>query len=182
MDESKEREHNAGAAPEAERRGHGFLAGVLVGGLVGVLIAGAAMFATSPIKAAARWPMSMSRGPRGMCSHEAARARFEMATDFLLWKVDATNDQCEKVKAVTKDAMDDLTGLAKRHHDDRETLLNELAKPSVNRAALEGLRKTEMGLADEASQRLLTAIADVADVLTPDQRAQLVELAHEFHR
>jgi Spy/CpxP family protein refolding chaperone len=37
-------------------------------------------------------------------------------------------------------------------------------------------------LADEASSRLVEAIADAAEVLTPEQRAKLAELATRWHR
>jgi Spy/CpxP family protein refolding chaperone len=37
-------------------------------------------------------------------------------------------------------------------------------------------------LADVASSRLVEAIADAAEVLTPEQRAKLGELAARWHR
>jgi Spy/CpxP family protein refolding chaperone len=39
-----------------------------------------------------------------------------------------------------------------------------------------------MALAEDASARLVTAVADAADVLTPEQRRALVEEHEHFHR
>jgi Spy/CpxP family protein refolding chaperone len=50
-----------------------------------------------------------------------------------------------------------------------------LAKPNVDRAAIEAIRAQEMQSADAMSKRLVQSLADVADVLTPEQRAQLAE-------
>ena len=47
---------------------------------------------------------------------------------------------------------------------------------------LEDLRRAELQLAESASQRIVTALADVADVLTPEQRAELVKMAERFQR
>jgi hypothetical protein len=38
-----------------------------------------------------------------------------------------------------------------------------------------------MGLADEASKRLVQALADVSDTLTPEQRQALAERIHQHH-
>ena len=53
-------------------------------------------------------------------------------------------------------------------------------KPSSE--AIDAIRQAELELAEEASSRLVAAFADVAEVLTPEQRAELIELAERFHR
>jgi Spy/CpxP family protein refolding chaperone len=50
-----------------------------------------------------------------------------------------------------------------------------LAKPNVDRAALEAIRAQEIQAADAMSKRFVQSLADVAEVLTPEQRAQLAE-------
>jgi Spy/CpxP family protein refolding chaperone len=50
----------------------------------------------------------------------------------------------------------------------------------VDRAALEELRRAELQLAEQASTRIVTALGDIADALTPEQRAELLKLAEQF--
>ena len=43
------------------------------------------------------------------------------------------------------------------------------------------LREDGLALADEASRIGLDGVADLAEVLSPEQRIELLELAHRFH-
>jgi Spy/CpxP family protein refolding chaperone len=47
--------------------------------------------------------------------------------------------------------------------------------PVVDRAALEQLRVEQMQRMDLVSRRILVAVEDAADVLTPEQRARFAE-------
>jgi len=60
--------------------------------------------------------------------------------------------------------------------------MQALSQPAVDRSALKQIRGAEMQLAESASDRFVTAIADAADVLTPEQRGKLVEMANQFRR
>jgi Spy/CpxP family protein refolding chaperone len=57
-----------------------------------------------------------------------------------------------------------------------------LTAPSIDRARLETLRADQLESLDEASKRLVTAISDAAEVLTPEQRAALAKKMEEHHR
>ena len=50
-----------------------------------------------------------------------------------------------------------------------------LKAPTIDRAAIEGLRSQQMAVADAISKRVSTAFADTAEVLTPEQRVKLAE-------
>jgi len=56
-----------------------------------------------------------------------------------------------------------------------------LAQPTIDRATLGDIRHAELQLADTASERLVTALADVAEVLTPEQRTRLLEFTSRWH-
>jgi Spy/CpxP family protein refolding chaperone len=50
-----------------------------------------------------------------------------------------------------------------------------LSAATIDRAAIEALRAEQVALADATSKRLAQALADTADVLTPEQRVKLAE-------
>ena len=50
------------------------------------------------------------------------------------------------------------------------------AQPTVDAAALEALRQKQMAMHDAASKRMMQAMLDVAQVLTPEQRKKADEL------
>jgi Spy/CpxP family protein refolding chaperone len=60
-----------------------------------------------------------------------------------------------------------------RHLDLRTQVRDVLAAPTVDRAKLEALRAEHLKVAEEASQKVTTALAEAAEVLTPAQRADL---------
>ena len=57
-----------------------------------------------------------------------------------------------------------------------------LAAPTVDRAKLETLRADQMKLAETATKRATDAVADIADVLTPAQRADLGQRVERWQR
>jgi len=47
---------------------------------------------------------------------------------------------------------------------------------------LKETQQAEVQLLESASSRIVEAVADVADALTPEQRTQLIEHFSRFHR
>jgi Spy/CpxP family protein refolding chaperone len=99
-----------------------------------------------------------------------------------LSRVNATEEQKTRIKAIVQDAIKDLGQVREQHMKDRQAFMEVLSQPTVDRAALKQIRAAEMQLAETASDRFVTAIADAADVLTPEQRSKLVEMANQFRR
>lgn len=107
----------------------------------------------------------------------AAKEHVAMATEFVLRGVDATAEQKQKAREVTDRMVDQMGPLAQRHHELHGAMVRELAKPQIDRAAIERIRQQGIALADEASKVAVTGVADLGDVLTPEQRAELIEFA-----
>ncbi len=97
---------------------------------------------------------------------------------WTLREVDASDEQVARVTEIATAATADLRGLHEAHRGRREAFTTALV--AGDRAALEQLRGQELAAAETASQRLVTALADAAEVLTPEQRARLAE-AHARH-
>jgi len=99
--------------------------------------------------------------------------RIERIVNRVLWVVDGSSDQKQKIGGILRTAADDLYPLREKHMEGRRQMREVLAAPTVDRTKLEALRVEQMQLADTASKRITAAIADAADVLTPAQRTEL---------
>lgn len=96
--------------------------------------------------------------------------------------VHASAEQKEKLSAIAKSAAKDLVPLREKAQAARKQALEILAGANVDRPALERLRAEQIQLADAGSKRLTQALADTADVLTPEQRKTLAERMQRGHR
>ena len=104
-----------------------------------------------------------------------------MAVEWVLRGVNATDEQKQQAKRISDRLIDEIGPSIEKHRGFREAVARELAKAEIDREALERLRRDEMALADQASKQAMAAIADLGEVLTPEQRAELVAFAHKFH-
>jgi Spy/CpxP family protein refolding chaperone len=177
MDVRDEREERADRGRGAWRLG---LVVALAG--LGALAVVAALAATGPAQAfgGRGWHgFRHGHGPGGM--HDPERIGEHAALFVRL--VEASEEQQASVQAIVTQAARDLEAVAARHRENKQAWLALLNGATVDRATLESLRASELALADQASRRLATALADAAEVLTPEQRAELVALAERFdHR
>lgn len=112
-------------------------------------------------------------------------ARMEAHLDRMLRhlyvEVDATEAQQQLLAPIVKDAVRDLAPLRLQLRETRRQAAELLTRDTVDRAALEALRASKLQLAEQASTRFTQALADVADVLTPEQRRQLAERLGRGH-
>jgi protein CpxP len=156
----------------------------------GALVVSLVAVAARPIAAAIQGAGGLGGFHHGWAGHdgfqamspEAAKEHIQVAAKWALRDVDASEQQQERVSAIAADAVDDLFRLRERHVLNREAFHAQLGGASVDRAALEEIRKSEMALADEASKRFVRAMADMADVLTPEQRQSLMEKLARRHQ
>jgi protein CpxP len=173
---------NQAAAPDAppppprrcRGRGRAALFIVLValfGGIAGGLVTRA--FGQAP------WhPAAFMRGPIDAATIDQHVDR--MIRHFAI-EIDASVEQQARLGVIAKAAAKDLLPLRDEARTARKDGLALLAAPSVDRDAIERLRTRQIGLADTASKRIAQAIAEAADVLTPEQRKLLTERIAE-HR
>jgi Spy/CpxP family protein refolding chaperone len=76
-------------------------------------------------------------------------------------------------------AMEQLKPLHSKFADTHKDLHAIFTAPTIDRSALEQLRAARMADVDEGSKILVQALADAADVLTPEQRAKIgAAMAH----
>jgi len=111
----------------------------------------------------------------------ALDAHLDRALKHLYVEIDATDAEKQQLAPIVKGAAQDLLPLRAKMHDARRQAIELLSQPNIDRAALETLRADQLKLAEQASQRLTQALADVADVLTPEQRQRLAERINRWH-
>lgn len=114
-------------------------------------------------------------GGMGDMDPAALAKRIEAMVAFRLADIDATPEQRERIATILKAAANDLRESRKQHLQARRESMQLLAAPAIDRARLEALRVEQMQLGDSTSRRMLQAMMDSAEVLSPEQRAGLAE-------
>lgn len=158
------------ALPRSRR----FWLGAAIAGLVGAVAAGCARGACS-------WHRN-GHGLHGVSSPEEALDRARLASKWVLRELDATEEQKRRIDAVVAESVDYLYPLVERHRRNHRELLEALARPEVDRAEVERLRKAEIELADAASNWLADAAIEALGVLTPEQRTELLAHVRQRHQ
>jgi Spy/CpxP family protein refolding chaperone len=106
----------------------------------------------------------------------------ERGVERLGWMVDASTEQKQKINAIAQKAADDVFELRTKHLEARKQAIAILAAPTIDRAQLESLRTDQMKLAETAARRITDSVGDIAEVLTPAQRADLAQRLERWHR
>lgn len=101
--------------------------------------------------------------------------RADRMVRHLAIEIDASTEQQEKLRAVVKAAVKDLVPMRETAQAARRQARDLLTQSSINRPEIERFRTEQMALADAASRRLAQAIADAAEILTPEQRRKINE-------
>jgi periplasmic protein CpxP/Spy len=90
--------------------------------------------------------------------------------------IEATADQQEKLRAIVRDAIKDLLPVREKLQAARASARQLLTEQTIDRAALEKFRTDQIATHDAASRRLVAAVADAAEVLTPEQRRKVLDM------
>ena len=104
-----------------------------------------------------------------------AEERVDRMMRHLAIEIDANAQQQEKLRAIARAAVKDLVPMREKAVAARERAPALLTQPTIDRAAIESFRAEQIALADAASKRIAQALADAAEVLTPEQRRKIDE-------
>ena len=160
------------APAKCRRRGRTLFLGALFLGAAAVLTTGALQ--------------ALGLGPfrAGACSHldpAQVEKKIDRIAGWIVEDLDGTPEQQAKLAAIAKDAAKDLEPLHGELVAGREEVVAILTAEKVDRAALEAHRARHVQQMDDASRRLVAAVAEAADVLTPAQRRKAAEKLESFH-
>lgn len=161
------------------RRWRGIVFGTalfLVGGILGAVVA-------SPGYGFGGWHSGPGwhGGPMGG-GFGAMPGPVEWHVERVLASIDAKAEQREKIKPILERTADQLFALREQHLAGRKQMREALAAPTIDRARIEALRAEHIKLADSASRVVAGALVEAAEVLTPEQRAELARRMERRHR
>ena len=106
-------------------------------------------------------------------NQEELAEHFKDKAEWVLDEVDATDAQFTAVNGILDGLAADLMPLKKEHRGTHERFRTLLEAERIDRAALDAARKDVVDMFDRASLRVMTAMADIGDVLTVEQRREL---------
>jgi Spy/CpxP family protein refolding chaperone len=174
VDQSKSSNPDQAPSNRRSRRGTFLLALVavaLLAGITGNLLSTA--FGQGDSWPRVGWHHGGSFG--GPLSPAQIDDRIDRMTKHMAIELDATADQQVKVANILKAAVADLRPLHEKAHATRAEAITLLTAPTIDRSAIERLRAEKIGLAETASKRIAQALADAADVLSPEQRRKVTD-------
>lgn len=158
-------EHDPNEGRAQGRYGVTFMVGV---GLAAVIAIGAGAALAQGFKG--------GMGPGGF-GGRFMEHRFERILD----EIDATDAQEDKIWAIVDRTRSELRPVGREFRDSRGKIAELLAAPTIDKAAVETLRAERIAAIDAASKKAVAAIVEAAEVLTPEQRAELAKELKERH-
>jgi periplasmic protein CpxP/Spy len=161
----------SGQEPERTVRGRRRWRGAIIGAAL-FAVGTASGFAVATAHGAPWWLLGAAHHK---LDPERIAARVDHRVERALSRVDATQEQRDKVSGITKSAIADLSALGVSPWEVRGKFVELLRADTIDPTAFETLRAEQIGKADAASKRMVQAVTDAASVLTPDQRRELTE-------
>ena len=113
------------------------------------------------------------RHGRGPVDPAAMEERLDRMLEHVYVEIDATDAQKRKLEPIVKQAAKELQPLRAKVREARREGMKLFSADTIDRAAIERLRAEQIAAADGASKRFTQALADVAEVLSPEQRRTL---------
>jgi Spy/CpxP family protein refolding chaperone len=143
--------------------------------LTGALLLVAVILAVAAV-AGARGMWRGHHGDPGLMRDHAA-----FMVERMLSRVDATPAQVEQIQAIVNNSIDEVFELREAGGEMRRELAAALTAEEIDRAALEDLRQQKLETVDTVSKQIVTALANISEVLTAAQREAIAERLEE-HR
>jgi Spy/CpxP family protein refolding chaperone len=123
-------------------------------------------------------------GQRGVDDIEDIKSHAERFIDRALDRLDASDEQSVVIQTIVAATINDLhnaRGAGDERSLARRELRNLLLADSIDRGGIEQFRQSQMARAEEMSQIVAAGLADIMDILTPEQRRELEAHFDQHH-
>jgi Spy/CpxP family protein refolding chaperone len=157
-----------------------FWLGLSALGVLGAIGVAAALVGSSPARAAP-WQIVSEHRRKHADHHERFASHAEWMTRRWLHRLDASEEQQDAIRRIVDREVEALLALRGDGDDHRADWLTLLRADTIDRDAIEALRREHLDQADRVSAQLAQALVEVAEVLTVEQRQELLDMAKE-HR
>lgn len=152
--------------------------GAIVVGLAAALIGGAGL--SGAFSQDAPGVEAGAERPQFHLAHWGGGGRFMgRGFDRVLEEIEATPEQERKLWEIAGETFTSAWPMAREFRGAREDLQELLTARTIDRAAVEKLRAERVAAVEELSRTVTAAIVEAAEVLTPEQRAELAEILEE---
>jgi Spy/CpxP family protein refolding chaperone len=105
----------------------------------------------------------------------------ERMSERLIDKADATDEQAAQIKSILKKYEPSLTAMRSEHKTHRDAISSVLKQEAVNAAELEQARQGMFNEFNQNSIEVTQMVAEVANVLTLEQRQALIDTMDKRH-
>lgn len=166
----------ASTAPSRLRRALGMLGTMLV-----VTVASHAALAAAQTPPPPP-PAPMAQGGPGMgdkMGHCGPGKHGERGMQRMLAKAGVSPEQREKIRALQKQSWEKARPEMMQMRELMQQRMKLLAAPTIDRGALEALRDKQMALANQLSRDRTQTQYEMAQILTPEQRAKLYAMMEQ---
>ena len=106
---------------------------------------------------------------------EGLRRHLEVAVELVLSDLEATELQQEEIEAILDDGVTDFVSFRDEGRALRQEFHLALQAEELDPVEIERIRSDMVNVIDRASLRGVEVLLDTADVLTPEQRQQLIQ-------
>jgi Spy/CpxP family protein refolding chaperone len=127
----------------------------------------------------AGWSGHKRRGFSDMSDADIEKRVTKMVRHLSI-EIDANADQEKLITEVALATAKELKPVRDEFHAAGEKMADLLTAPTVDRAAIEGLRAERLAATDEVSKTVINAVAQVSEILTPQQREGLAKRLDQF--
>ena len=121
--------------------------------------------------------------PGGSGMHGGMWGEHPKQMERLLASIQATDDQKARIQQIMRKTMNDMAGQREAGRTLREKARAIFAASTVDANAAEQLRQQMLAQHDQNSRRMMAAMLEVSQVLTPEQRMQMAQqMQHHGHQ
>ena len=118
--------------------------------------------------------------PKDPENPQEMKEKFATKVNYMMWKVDATKEQKEKMDKLLDGLSVDLFNFQEEDKKIKRGLIDAFHADPLNQEYLDALQVKGLDLFDRFTKRMMKAAVDTAAILNVEQRRELVDLWREW--